>query len=155
MPQLRLVPNRDPCERREGESDDAYEAFLSWLVEPRPRRAPTHPRTAAEFDWSARAQEYDAMQDMPRKPEDLLRRAAQNLMNLLVLESGKHFRRAAKSAEDVTATSTLDLVRLAGIFGEDGLFRKMLAEQTSTNFDHLTDEEMEDIRRARRHLGRL
>src|SRR4051812_9331467 len=94
---LRAVDAKDPWDQRKDEPEDAYLAFMQWLVSD-PRPVPTT-RMATLYDWGGRARAYDRRGNV-RGPSEALKRATRALIRVVDLETEKVLKRVEQSDQE-------------------------------------------------------
>lgn len=139
---LRLVPERKPWQRLNGEPEFAYQAFCVWLLaEPRP--APERRWTAAarKYSWSERSEAYDASQAIERG--DPLEATAEALIEVAQHESRKLLARARTGS---TALTPKELVLiLAWVSRAEDLLAK-LGGSAKLDLSALSEAEYERVK---------
>ena len=155
---LRMIPGGagqpQPWNQRPDEDEAEYMLFLYWLQKPCPRPLTEYPKIAMQFEWSERANAYDAAHSLPSTPKDQLSQMLADALTFGALEMRKHMNDSRKQSTPVS--NMRELVTLMYALVENkGALERALADDVDLDLNQLTDDEMRAVLEAKRAITKI
>lgn len=149
MAALSVVGRRDAWEQRQDEPDDAYLAFMQWLVaDPRPMPGT---RMASLYDWGGRARAFDRKGNV-RSTSESMKRSLRALVTIADLETDKLLKRV--EATDAECLDVREKLAVHAFLQGMSNLNDMISDKNEIDLSKLSNEDLEKIRDARKRLAR-
>jgi hypothetical protein len=144
---------REPWHQQLNEEEAEFCLFAAWLTSPKPRATPGYTQVALVHNWAERANAYDASQSLPTTPRGQLERMLSDALTVGALEMRKLMNRVREDGSPVLSTKEVVMFMHALVENKPAL-EKALQEESGDNLEHLSDDELEAVLKAKQALAK-
>lgn len=145
---------REAWHQRPDEDEASFSLFAGWLQTKRPRKLPEYPQISRQFDWAERANAYDAAHSLPTTPRGQLERMLADALTIGALEMRKLMSKVREDGTAVLSVKDTMMFMHALVENKGALEKALESNEGEENFEHLSNEELEAVLKAKQALSR-